>query len=311
VGLWALALNQSINEKYVIVSADKAPSNIVFVCKSHYKDCLITELGIDTLVGNPTYTPTTTGVNTGTPNTTQKTNYWTTPTPLQLGWTQVLRTLHRKHNIEQHQLHYNWDEHRCSKHYTENKILNNTNPTTTGVNTGNPNTTQKTQYWTTPTPLQLWWTRVLQTLHRKQYIEQHQPHYNCGEHRCSKHYTENNILNNTNPTTTGVNKGAPNTTQKTQYWTTPAPLQLGWTQVLQTLHRKHNVEQHPPHYNCGEHRCSKHYTENTILNNTHPTTTGVNTGALRCFCSTSEPFVLLIFYYKNNQSVSFWRTFLE
>jgi hypothetical protein len=38
---------------------DKAPNNIVFVCKSHYIDCLITELGIDTSVGNPTYTPTT------------------------------------------------------------------------------------------------------------------------------------------------------------------------------------------------------------------------------------------------------------
>jgi hypothetical protein len=59
VGLWALALNQSINDKYVIISTDKAPNNIVFVCKSHYKDCLIKELGIDTLVGNPTYTPTT------------------------------------------------------------------------------------------------------------------------------------------------------------------------------------------------------------------------------------------------------------
>jgi hypothetical protein len=31
----------------------------VFVCKSHYIDCLIKELGIDTLVGNPIYTPTT------------------------------------------------------------------------------------------------------------------------------------------------------------------------------------------------------------------------------------------------------------
>ena len=45
--------------KYVIVSADKAPNNIVIVCKSHYIDCLIKELGIDTLVDNPTYTPTT------------------------------------------------------------------------------------------------------------------------------------------------------------------------------------------------------------------------------------------------------------
>ena len=36
-----------------------APNNIVFVCKSHYIDCLIKELGIDNLLGNPTYTPTT------------------------------------------------------------------------------------------------------------------------------------------------------------------------------------------------------------------------------------------------------------
>jgi hypothetical protein len=34
-------------------------SNIVFVRKSHYVDCLIKELGIDNLLGNPTYTPTT------------------------------------------------------------------------------------------------------------------------------------------------------------------------------------------------------------------------------------------------------------
>jgi hypothetical protein len=45
--------------KYIIVSADKAPSNIVFVCKSHCIDCLIKELSIDNSVGNPTYTPTT------------------------------------------------------------------------------------------------------------------------------------------------------------------------------------------------------------------------------------------------------------
>ena len=34
-----------LHDKYVIVSADKAPNNIVFVCKSHYIDCLIKELG--------------------------------------------------------------------------------------------------------------------------------------------------------------------------------------------------------------------------------------------------------------------------
>jgi hypothetical protein len=27
--------------KYVIVSADKTPNNIIFVCKSHYVDCLV------------------------------------------------------------------------------------------------------------------------------------------------------------------------------------------------------------------------------------------------------------------------------
>jgi hypothetical protein len=48
-----------LHDKYSIVSADKAPNNIVFVCKSHYIDCLIKELGIDNSLGNPTYTPTT------------------------------------------------------------------------------------------------------------------------------------------------------------------------------------------------------------------------------------------------------------
>ena len=48
-----------LHEKYVIVSADNAPNNIVFVCKSHYIDCMIKELGIDNSLGNLTYTPTT------------------------------------------------------------------------------------------------------------------------------------------------------------------------------------------------------------------------------------------------------------
>ena len=49
------------HDKYVIVSADKALNNIVFVflCKSHYIDCLIKALGIGNSLGNPTYTPTT------------------------------------------------------------------------------------------------------------------------------------------------------------------------------------------------------------------------------------------------------------
>ena len=46
-----------LHYKYVIVSTDKAPNNIIFVCKSHYIDCLMKELGIDNSLGNPTYTP--------------------------------------------------------------------------------------------------------------------------------------------------------------------------------------------------------------------------------------------------------------
>jgi hypothetical protein len=48
-----------LHDKYVIVSADKAPNNIVFVCKSHYIDCLIKQFGIHNSLGNPNYTPTT------------------------------------------------------------------------------------------------------------------------------------------------------------------------------------------------------------------------------------------------------------
>ena len=43
----------------VYVTADKAPNDIVFVCNSHYIDCLIKELHNDNSLGNPTYTPTT------------------------------------------------------------------------------------------------------------------------------------------------------------------------------------------------------------------------------------------------------------
>ena len=48
----------TIHDKYVVVPADKAPNNIIFVCKKHYIDCLIAELGIESN-GNPTYTATT------------------------------------------------------------------------------------------------------------------------------------------------------------------------------------------------------------------------------------------------------------
>ena len=44
--------------KYVVLAA-KTPNYFVFVCKLHYIDCLIKELGIDNSQGNPAYTPTT------------------------------------------------------------------------------------------------------------------------------------------------------------------------------------------------------------------------------------------------------------
>jgi len=42
--------------KHVVVPADKASNKIVVVCKSHYIDCSIKELGVDNSLGNPTYT---------------------------------------------------------------------------------------------------------------------------------------------------------------------------------------------------------------------------------------------------------------
>ena len=46
-----------LHDKYVIVSDDKTPNNIVFVCKSYYINWLIEELGIDISLGNPTLYP--------------------------------------------------------------------------------------------------------------------------------------------------------------------------------------------------------------------------------------------------------------
>jgi hypothetical protein len=42
-----------LDDTYVVITADKAPNNIVFECKSHSIDCFIKEFG------NPTNTPTT------------------------------------------------------------------------------------------------------------------------------------------------------------------------------------------------------------------------------------------------------------
>ena len=44
-----------IHEKFVIVPADKASDTIVFVCKTHYINCLMEEFGMSTMTGNPTY----------------------------------------------------------------------------------------------------------------------------------------------------------------------------------------------------------------------------------------------------------------
>ena len=44
-----------IHEKFVVVPADKASNNIVFVCKTHYINCLMEVLGMSTMTGNPTY----------------------------------------------------------------------------------------------------------------------------------------------------------------------------------------------------------------------------------------------------------------
>ena len=48
-----------LHNKYVFVPADKAPNNIIIICKKYYIETLIKELGLDncsTLTGNSTYT---------------------------------------------------------------------------------------------------------------------------------------------------------------------------------------------------------------------------------------------------------------
>jgi hypothetical protein len=42
----------------VLVPADKANNNIVFVCKNYYYECLLNELGFTSTSGNTTYTRT-------------------------------------------------------------------------------------------------------------------------------------------------------------------------------------------------------------------------------------------------------------
>ena len=47
-----------LHDNFVLVPADKASNNIVFVCKNYYYECLLNELGFTSTSGNPTYTRT-------------------------------------------------------------------------------------------------------------------------------------------------------------------------------------------------------------------------------------------------------------
>ena len=47
-----------LHDNHAVVPADKASNKIVFVCKTHYINCLREELGLNTSEGNPTYTST-------------------------------------------------------------------------------------------------------------------------------------------------------------------------------------------------------------------------------------------------------------
>jgi hypothetical protein len=49
---------ERLHEEYVLVLADKACNNIVFVSRTHYYNCILNELGIGSAFGNPAYTPT-------------------------------------------------------------------------------------------------------------------------------------------------------------------------------------------------------------------------------------------------------------
>jgi hypothetical protein len=47
-----------LHEEYVLIPGDIACNNIVFLCKAHYYNCILNELGINWTFCNPTYTPT-------------------------------------------------------------------------------------------------------------------------------------------------------------------------------------------------------------------------------------------------------------
>ena len=49
----------TIHDKYVVVPADKAQNNIVFVCKTFYIQCLLSEVPVENNRSDKTYTNTT------------------------------------------------------------------------------------------------------------------------------------------------------------------------------------------------------------------------------------------------------------
>ena len=61
MGRWTLAQHPTetinLHDRYVVVLLDNVPTNIDFVCKSHYIDCLIKEFSIENPLDNPTYAP--------------------------------------------------------------------------------------------------------------------------------------------------------------------------------------------------------------------------------------------------------------
>ena len=48
-----------IHDKYVVVPADKAHNNIVFVCKTYYIQCFLSEIDVENNSSDKTYTATT------------------------------------------------------------------------------------------------------------------------------------------------------------------------------------------------------------------------------------------------------------
>jgi hypothetical protein len=49
---------RKLHDNFLLVPADKASNNIVFVCKNYYYECLLNGMGFTSTSGNPTYTRT-------------------------------------------------------------------------------------------------------------------------------------------------------------------------------------------------------------------------------------------------------------